>query len=544
MASDRGSSDTRQLFHNGVVSFEVEDQAPAPEVHTALQRKLKNRHVAMISIGGVIGTGLFLGTAPSLMHGGPLGLLLVYVFMGTICLATMLSLGEMTTFLPIPGGFIKLAERFVDPAFAFATGWNYWYQWTVRLVQPELSAAAVVVSFWDSKTNPAVWITVCLVVIIAINALGVGAYGEAEFWFCSIKVTTITGLIILGIIVDLGGSPNHNRIGFRYWKNPGPFGDYNGFTGAKGQFLGTCSITTQVMFAYIGTEAVAMAAAEARNPRRTIPKAIKKIYFRVLLFYVGGVFVIGLLVPSNNPLLNINSIQNASASPFVIAFNAAGIKVLPSIINGVILTSAWSAGSSDLYLASRSLYGLAVSGSAPKIFSRTTRAGLPHVAVGVCSCFALLAYLTIGDGPGKVFIWFSDFSTTAGLVTWFGIGVTYLRFYEGLKAQGIDRKTLPFAPRVQPFAAWWCVCGSGFSLVFSAWYVFLDGNWSTITFVTDYVPIVFFPVLYLAAKFVMRVRPVKAEKMDFVTNVAEFDAMTYDDPPPKNWLEAFWMWLM
>ncbi|KAF8552157.1 hypothetical protein OG21DRAFT_1523954 [Imleria badia] len=456
MASDKGSNDSLRHGHNGVVRFGVEDQAPTPEAHTALHRKLENRHVAMISIGGVIGTGLFLGTAPSLMHGGPLGLLLVYVFMGTICLATMLSLGEMTTFLPVPGGFITLAERFVDPALAFAIGWNYWYGWTLTL-PTELAAAAVIIGFWDSKTSPAVWITVFLIVAIGINVLGVGAYGEAEFWFSSIKVTTIVGLIILGIIVDLGGGPNHDRIGFRYWKNPGPFGDFNGFTGAKGQFLGTCSITTQAMFAYIGTEAVTMAAAEARNPRRNIPKAITKIYIRVLLLYVGGVFVIGLLVPSNNPLLNINSVQNASASPFVIAINAAGIKVLPSIINTAILTSAW--------------------------------------------------------------------------------------FYEGLKAQGIDRKDLPFAPGVQPFAAWWCVCGTGFSLIISAWYVFLAGNWSTIIFVTDYFPIIFFPILYFAARHFRRVRPVKADAMDFKSNVAEFDAMTFDDPKPKNWLEATWMWL-
>ncbi|KAF8550181.1 amino acid permease [Imleria badia] len=542
MASDQGSNDSRNLFHKRVLRFQVEDQPPAPEIHTALQRKLKNRHVAMISIGGVIGTGLFVGTGPSLMYAGPLGLFLVYIFMGTICYATMVSLGEMTTFLPVPGGFIKLAERFVDPAFAFAIGWNYWYQWTVTL-PTELSAAAVIIGYWDKKTDPAVWITVCLVVAIAINALGVGAYGETEFWFSSIKIITLTGLIILGIIIDLGGGPNHDLIGFRYWKNPGPFTDYYG-PGPKGHFLGTCSITTQAMFAYVGTEAVAMAAAEARNPRRTIPKAIKQIYFRVLFFYIGGVFVIGLLVPSNSSSLNITSAQNASASPFVIAIKASGIKVLPSIINGAILTAAWSAGSSDLYLASRSLYGLAVSGSAPRIFSRTTRSGLPHVAVGVCSCFALLAYLTIKEGPGKVFAWFSGFSSTAGLVTWFGIGVTYLRFYEGLKAKRIDRKTLPFASRIQPFAAWWCVCGSGFSLIFSAWYVFLKGHWSTITFVTDYFPIVFFPILYFTARLVMRVRPVEARNMDFVTNVAEFNAMTYDDPPPKNWFEAFWMWVM
>jgi amino acid transporter len=261
------------------------------------------------------------------------------------------------------------------------------------------------------------------------------------------------------------------------------------------------------------------------------------------MFYIGSVFIIGLLVPSNHPSLQPPSGQ-APTSPFVTAFKEAGIKVLPSIINAAILTSAWSAGSSDLYLASRGLHGLAVSGSAPRIFSRTTRSGLPHVAVGFCSFFAFLAYLTVKSGSDRVFGWLSGFCATAGLVTWFGIGVTYLRFYKGMKAQGIDRRTLPFAPRVQPFAAWWCVCGTAFVLFFSAWDVFLDGNWSPTVFVTDYFPIGFFPILYVGARFAMGVRTVSADEMDFVSNVAEFDAMTYDDPPPKNMLEAVWMWLM
>jgi len=244
--------------------------------------------------------------------------------------------------------------------------------------------------------------------------------------------------------------------------------------------------------------------------------------------------------------LNQNSASvGGSSSPFVTAFREAGIKVLPSIVNAAIVSSAWSASAGDLYLASRSLYGLAISGSAPKIFSRTTRSGLPHVAVGVCSCFAFLSYLTVKNGSNEVFSWLSAFCTTTGLVTWFGIGVTYLRFYKGMKKQGIDRhKKLPFAPRVQPFAAWWCVCGTTFILFFSAWNVFLDGNWSINLLVTDYVPIVLFPILYLAARWIMGARPIKAEKMDFVSNVAEFDAMTYDNPPPRNKLEAFWMWLI
>jgi len=320
--------------------------------------------------------------------------------------------------------------------------------------------------------------------------------------------------------------------------------NYNGIPGPKGQFLGVCSVVSRVAFSFIGTEAVAMAAAEARNPRRNIPKAIKKIYFRILVLYIGSVFIIGLLVPSNDPSLDSTSSQ-PSTSPFVIAFQEAGIKVVPSIINAAIITSAWSSSSSDLYIASRTLHGLAVSGSAPKIFSRTTRSGLPHVAVGVCSCFAFLAYLTVKDGPNTVFNWLSGFCTTAGIITWFGIGVTYLRFYKGMKAQGIDRrKKLPFAPRVQPFAAWWCVCGTAFVLLFSAWDVFLKGNWSAILFVTDYVPIVFFPILYVAAKLIMGVPTVKADKMDFVTDVAECDAMTFDGPEPGDELEAFRMWPM
>ncbi|KAG9311192.1 amino acid permease [Chiua virens] len=521
MASDEGSNEKKLGYDVNLQA--VEGGEDSPQTHTTLHRKLQNRHVAMISIGGVIGTGLFLGTASSLMNGGPIGLLLGYLFVGTICFAVMLSLGEMIAFLPLPGGFIKLAERYIDPAYAFATGWNYWYGWTLTL-PAELSAAATVISYWDKKTSPGVYITVCLVVAIGINLLGVRAYGEAEFWFSTIKVLTITGMIILGIVVDLGGGPNHDRIGFRYWKNPGPFTDYYGFTGPKGHFLGTCSVATQAAFSYLGTEAVAIAAAEARNPRRNIPKAIRRVYFRVLVFYIGGVLIIGLLVPSNNPLLNLNS-NNASASPFVIAFNEAGIKILPSIIN-----AAYS---------KRCMVRCA-----PKIFSYTTRSGLPYVAVGICCCFSFLAYMTLGQSSGIVFTWLSNFSATAGLVTWFGIGLTYIRFYKGLKAQGIDRKSLPFAPNVQPYAGWWAVCGSAFVLFFSAWEVFLKGNWSTATFVTDYFPIMFFPVLYIGARLVMRTRTIRPEEMDFVTNVAEFDAMTYDDPPPKNKLEAFWMWLM
>jgi len=507
-----------------------------------LVRQLKNRHVAMISIGGVIGTGLFLGTATSLSVGGPVGLLLGYIVMGTVCYSIMISLGEMIAYLPIAGGHITLAERFVDPSFSFAMGWNYWYNWVIVL-PAELSAASVLIGFWNKTINGAVWITICMVVVIAINLMGAGVYGEAEFIFASIKVITITGLIILGIVLDLGGGPNHDRIGFRYWKNPGPFVQFDGIPGATGRFLGFWAVLTQAAFSFIGTEIVAIAAGEAKNPRRNLPKAIKRVYIRILLFYIGGTAIIGLLVPSNNPDLNLST-GTAASSPFVIAIQTAGIKALPSIINACLLTSAWSAASSDLFTSSRAIYGLAASGNAPRIFLKTLSNGLPIVAVLFNACFALLSYMGVQEGSGLVFTYFSRMTSIAGLLTWFGIAVTYLRFYEGMKAQGRDRTKLPYYSKLQPFAAWYGLCSIVIILLFSGWSVFLRGRWDTSIFVTTYLATVLFPILYFGARYYYQEGPKKPHEMDFVTNIAEIEAETYDEPPPRNKAEAFWQWLM
>ncbi|KAF8601762.1 amino acid permease [Ceratobasidium sp. AG-I] len=512
-------------------------------VDRKLQRQLKNRHIAMISIGGVIGTGLFLGTANALRNGGPIGLLLGYTVMGTICYSVMISLGEMIAYLPIPGGHIKLAERFVDPAFSFTMGWNYWYNWTI-ILPAELAAAAVLINYWmNDRINDALWISICLIVVVVINMLGAGVYGECEFIFASIKVITITGLIILGIVLDLGGGPNHDRLGFRYWKNPGPFVQYAGIGGAKGQFLGWWSVMTQAAFSFIGTEIVAIAAGEAKNPRRNLPKAIRRVYIRILLFYIGGTLVIGLLVPSNHPRLNLGS-GDAAASPFVIAIQTAGIKGLPSVINAALLTSAWSAASSDLYTSSRALYGLALAGNAPKIFRKVSKSGLPYVSVIFCSLFSGLAYMSVNAGAGKVFNWFANMTAVAGLMTWFGICYTYTRFYAGMKAQGFDRSTLPFASKLQPYAAWYGLWACLFICLFSGWGVFLKGRWATDTFVTNYLPFVLFPILYIGAKFWYRQPMPKPHEMDFVSGIAEIEADTYDEDPPKNAWEKFWAWLM
>ncbi|GAA5965192.1 hypothetical protein JCM8115_005386 [Rhodotorula mucilaginosa] len=487
----------------------------------SLHRGLKGRHVQMISIGGVIGTGLFLGTANALRHGGPAGLFIGYAAIGSLCYAVMVSLGEMVAHLPIAGGHITLARRFVTPALGFAMGWNYWYNWVIVL-PAELNAAAVLISFW-SDANPAIWITVCLVVAVAINLGGSRTYGEAEFWFAIIKVLTIVGLIILGIILDAGGGPNGDAIGFRYWNNPGAFVQYLGIDGALGRFLGTWAVLIQASFSYIGTEIVAIAAGETKDPRKTLPRAIKNVYIRILFFYLLGTFVTGLLVPSNDPRLALGT-GTAISAPFVIAIQNAGIKVLPSIINACLLTSAWSAASSDLYTSSRALYGLALNGQAPAFLKKTNRWGLPYYCIAVGVAFSLLSYMSAGSkSAGTVFNYFANMTSVCGLLTWWGICLTSTRFYAGLKAQGIDRKMLPYRAPFQPFLAYYGLIFSSVVLFFNGWQVFVNGQWDTSTFVTSYFPIWFFPVLYGFYRFIWRrsERGPSLQEMDFVSGSRE-----------------------
>ncbi|KAG2186269.1 hypothetical protein INT43_002707 [Umbelopsis isabellina] len=497
-----------------------------------LQRQLKNRHIAMISIGGVIGTGLFLGTANSLKNGGPLGLLLGYAIMGSIVFAVMNCLGEMISFLPVPGGHIKLAERLVDPALGFAMGWNYWYNWVIVL-PAELSAAAVLIGYWtNGSINNAVWITLCLIVVVTINMFGARAYGEAEFWFASIKILTIVGLIILGIIIAAGGGPSHVATGVQYWKNPGPFVQYEGIPGALGQFLGFFSVLINAAFSYIGTEIVAIAAGEAANPRKNIPKAIKKVYIRICLFYILGTFIIGLLVSSADPRLGSSAgAGTAASSPFVIAIEDAGIPVLPSIINACLLTSAWSAASSDLYTSSRALFGLSVSGSAPKIFRKVNRFGLPYLALALSVAFSLLAYMAVSKNAWVVFNYFGNMTSICGLITWCGIAITYLRFHSGMTKQNIDRTTLPYRSPLGAFGGWYVLVSLCIILFFSGWEVFLAGHWDTSTFITTYLPIPFAFILYFGYKLVKRTKIIPVQDIDFVTGVREFDDEVDEEPP-------------
>ena len=251
----------------------------------------------------------------------------------------------------------------------------------------------------------------------------------------------IIGLIIGGLVLDLGGGPNHDRLGFRYWKNPGAFNEYI-MTGSAGGFLAFWKAMVPAAFSYGNIQIVAISGSETRDPRKLIPSATKKVFWRILLFYICSIFIVGLIVPYDDPSLQLSS-GTASQSPFTVAFERSGVPVVSSIINAVVLTSAVSAASACIFIASRTLFGLSCDGHAPKIMQRCNRMGVPYYAVATTCVPLPLVYLVLGNSASIVFGWFLNITTVAGLIGWIVIEITYLRFYQGLKRQGYSRNGKP-----------------------------------------------------------------------------------------------------
>lgn len=497
-----------------------------------VQRRLKQRHVQMIAIAGTIGTGLFLGSGKALARAGPAGALIAYIHVGSIAYSSLCAVGEMTCFAPISGSFPHFAARWVDPAFGFAVGWNYFYTQCIT-VPVEVTAAQIILTFWDnSHTRGIVYTAIIMVLMCSINLFGVRYFGESEFFFAIIKLSLITGLILVGLVIDLGGGPDGDRRGFRYWKNPGAFNTYLVDEPVSlGRFLGILGVLIQAAFSFQGMELVAIAASETENPRRNIAKAVRRVFYRIVVFYVLGILVTGMIIPYNNEDL-LQDTGTGAQSPYVIAINLAGIKALPHIINACVFTSAFSAGNSFLYTASRILYGLAVRGQAPRIFTRCTKGGLPIVSVGFCSLFSLLAFMNVSNDGSTVFNWLVNLTTIGGFFTWWAINITYVRFYQGLKLQGIDRKQFVYFSGLQPYLSYWGIFWSSLIILINGFAVFFDFNASD--FITCYINIPIFFALFVGWKFFKKTKFWKTQDMDFTTGIPTIEETESPELPPKN----------
>ncbi|KAI0160056.1 proline-specific permease [Hypoxylon sp. FL1284] len=510
-----------------------------------LDRKLKSRHVQFLALSGAIGTGLFVGSGQVLSLAGPLSAFLAYLITAFNVYCVVHSLGEMATYLPLPGAVPVYASRYVDEALGFVLGWNYWYQLAIGC-PIEVTASVVIVDYWPNDVPKAALITVFLAAMVIVNCFPVRIYGEAEFVFGAIKLTTIVGLILLMFIVTLGGTPNGERIGFRYWNNPGPMNEYL-VDGSLGKFLAFWKVFIQATFSYGGSEMVVIASGETENPRRNIPKAIRRVFWRIALFYVLAVFLVTLCVSSQDPrLLDAinNSAPGAAASPFVIAIENGGIGTLPSIINAVILTSAWSAGNSFFYSSTRVLYASALDGKAPKILAYE-KWGVPYACVGATTALSLLSYLTVSNQGEDVFFWFSNISAVSTLIVWSAICVTYLRFYYGLRHNGISRDALPYKAPMQPFMAYFAICFCLVVALFNGYDAFFPGKFSAKTFVPPYIDIPIFACLFVGYKLVKKTKVVKLSEMDLWSGKSEVDRLEGDwpEPKPRNFIERIWYWI-
>ncbi|CAG86053.2 DEHA2C07194p [Debaryomyces hansenii CBS767] len=419
------------------VDLEKLDDIQKGNIRTAkspLKRKLKSRHLQMIAIGSSIGTGLFIGSGSALNTGGPLGILIAWALTGSAIFCTIQAMGELAVTFPISGSFNVYASRFIDPSVGFAVAWNYFFQFLV-LLPLELVAGSITMTYWITSVNPDVWVLIFYLVVISINFFGVKAYGEAEFVFSSIKVLAVVGFIIVSIVIAAGGAPNGHYVGDRYWHDPGLFA--NGFKGVSSVFVTSA-------FSFGGTELVGLTAAETDNPRVTLPRATKQVFWRILMFYMISLTLICFLVPYNSDSLLGASSVDVTASPFVIAINNGGIGGLPSVMNAVILISVISVGSSSVYATSRTLTALAEQGLAPKICGYIDRAGRPLVAIIITNIFGLLSFIAASGKQEEVFNWLLSISGLSSIFTWWSICVAHIRFRRALYVKGRSSDELSF----------------------------------------------------------------------------------------------------
>lgn len=340
------------------------------------------------------------------------------MIVGWVVFIIMTALGEMVSYMPLGQGFGGYATRFVDPALGFATGYAYCFKYMIGTAN-QLSAFALVMKYWvGDSVNPAVFITAALVGIILINSVSVRTFGEVEFWLSLLKVLTMVGIILLLFILAVGGGPSGDRPGFRYWHDPGPFAEFK-VKGDTGRFLGVWSALVTAVYAFTGTELVAVTAGESKNPRLSMPKAARLSFYRVFFFYVLSVFFLGMVVPYNSKALAFatHASKSAAASPFVVAIELAGIKGLDHVINGCIVLFVLSAANSDFYIASRGLYGIAADGKGPADFARTARNGVPWVSVILCILMCGLAYMSVAASGAKVFGYLTSCVTVFGKIS-------------------------------------------------------------------------------------------------------------------------------
>ncbi|TPX34247.1 hypothetical protein SmJEL517_g03064 [Synchytrium microbalum] len=516
-------------WKKAMVNVKEEDviivEVPTNHVH----RKLQARLLQMIALGATIGTGLFVASGSTIVSAGPAGGLLSYVIVGFLVHGVVTALGEMSTLYPISGSFNVYASRFVEQSLGFSMGWNYWASWAITN-PAELSAGGMIIQYWLPSVQP-----VIIVILTAINMVGVRGFGELEYWLSLIKVIAIVIFIIIGISAVCGAFPSVGKLGFTYWISTD---HHPHWTPSSNGLAGIAYAFPTAFYSFGGTELVGITAGEAADPRETVPKAIRGTFWRIILFYVMAIVLVGLLIPQDDPGL-VDSAGDITTAPFVLAYEKIGIAGAANVMNAVSLIALLSAANSSIYAASRTLMGMAESGLAPKICGLVDKRGVPWVSLAISVLIACISFLSSLFGNGLVFSYLVNIMGIASLLTWIAISVTHLRFRAAYKAQGFRLADLPFRTRTYPFndifaifISFWIIASLVYAAVTSPFvdpYTYYDSSL--------YVGIPLFTIMYFGHKLYTRSPLIPLTDIDLITDRYVDEVSTKTGVPPAKIIE-------
>ena len=408
---------------------------------THLARKMETRHIRMISLGGVIGTGLFLSSGYTIHQAGPIGTIIAYLIGALIVYSVMLCLGELSVAMPYTGAFHVYAKKYIGEGTGFTVAILYWLTWTIALGS-EFTAAGLIMQEWFPHTPVWIWSTIFIILIFFSNAYSVKIFAESEFWFSAIKVFAIVAFILLGILAMVGIIPLN---GFTH--APGISNLYKNGIFPNG-FSGVFTTMLTVNFAFSGTELIAITAGEAKEPDKTIPKAIHTTLWRLVIFFIGSIVVMAALIPYQK--------AGVTQSPFVYVLKMMGIPYAADIMNFVVLTAIISAANSGLYASTRMLWSLGNEGTIPKNISKTNKNGIPVIALCLSMLGGLLALLSSIFAADTIYLVLVSVSGLAVVIVWAAIALAELNFRKHFLKSGHSLSELkyktPWYPVIPLFA--------------------------------------------------------------------------------------------
>jgi S-methylmethionine transporter len=402
-----------------------------------LQRTMDARHLVMIALGGVIGSGLFLSSGYTIGVAGPLGAIIAYLIGAFVVWLVMACLGELALAYPVSGAFHVYAARSINPATGFTTAWLYWLCWVVALGS-EFTASGILMQRWFPTIPVWVWCLVFASVLFLLNAISARVFGETEFWFSLIKVVAIVALIVLGGMAIFGFTPLSAE-------HP-PAVLFSNFQTPEGLFpagaMGVLMTSLAVFYAFSGSELIGVAAGETKDPAKNIPRALRSTVLRLLILFVGSITVIAALLPYEEAGL--------TSSPFVDVFEYVGVAYAADIMNFVIITALLSAGNSGLFSCARMLFSLAEEGHAPKALGRLTRRGIPIVALSVSIFVGLASLLSSIIAPQTVYLVLVSIAGFAVVAVWMSIVASQFFHRRRFVREGGDVSSLPYRTPFYP----------------------------------------------------------------------------------------------